>query len=1461
MAVPADELTPGPPPGRCRHRRLAFGSWHPGRRRGRAATAAPSAAGRRSSGSAAAASARPGAPSPRSARADDPHHGGDAGRRARPCRSARSTSSTPRPAAPGSASSTGCSAAAWCPAPSCCSPASPASASPPCCSTSRRAAARGGGRTVLYVSGEESAAQVRHARRADRGDGHDACTSPPRPTSPRCSARSRRCSPTCSSSTRCRRSPAREVEGAAGSVSQVREVAAAPDPGRPRSAAWPCCSSATSPRTARSPARACSSTSWTSSAVRGRPALAAAPRARGEEPLRPDRRGRLLRPVRRRHRRARRPERAVPLRRARDRVPAPASPSTLEGRRPLLAEVQALVAPSDAPRPRAGHPASTPRGWRCCSRCSNGAPGARSARSDVYVSTVGGVRLTEPAADLAIALRDRELGVGRARCRRTPSPSGRSAWPARSAGVRHAPPAGRGGRLGFRTAFVPPGVLGHRADARRDARRRGAPTSRPPWSRRWTPCSASAPRLDSRRAARSGGRPERPSWRTGTWHTATRRRPAARHPGRRRAGHRAARRPRAHPARPHRRPDRARLRQGRRVDLHRRLPARRRVLRDPAARAGQDGRRHRPRPRRHPHPAGRHPAGARPDASRRQESGTRHRTAERVAKQTGYPGDLGEPVDADHRALRRRPAPRPGGLRRDPVPRQPGPADPRALQGPPRRGHRHPVGAGDRGPRHRPRRRQRAPAPGDGPPDQRGDRRLRRRARRRRPAARPPAGGAHRRPRQRPRAGHPRLPAGSAQVGRTVDEALAALDGARPPPSCSTWPPAPARSGFTIGGDALDSAVSPRGYRLLAKVPRLPGAIVDRLVEHFGGLQKLLAASIEDLRASTASARAGPAPSARACPASPSRASSSATSDRCARSLPRCRALHGRVLDWYAANARDLPWRRPRRLALGRPGLRGHAAADPGRPGRAASGASWLERWPTPARPRRRTRPARRSAPGAGSATRAAPCACTRPRRRWWSGTTARCPTTSRRCSRCPASAPTPRPRWPPSPSAQRHRGGGHQRPPGRWPAPSTARPHAAAATTPPSARLAEAAAARGPRTAARAGTVAVMELGALVCTARAPRCDDCPLLAGLRLADRRAGRPAQRADAGAASRSDGTDRQARGALLAVLRDARRTRSRRRASPRRGPTEQQRDALPRLARRRRPRRAPRRRALPPARLVRFIGSPDKPERYRVANAVLVGFERVKRGARTTGRGAGQAQPDDRDDRLHHRPGLDGLADADAEVLLHQPEPGVVDVAEEQRAGADREDQQRQVVGRGQVGGQRRRPCRPRRWWRRSPSRSPAGCATAISQASSSAGIASRWTSRRSSGRRRRRSAVCLKPPPAPTISRMPAIGARDFSTVLALALVNPAAAAQREHADDDGGEQRDQRRADDVEDPLDVVLRVVHDDVDQCLDEHQDDGQQDRGQGGAEAGRRSSSSDGRCGIMRSGAGTSTQRAA
>ncbi|AVG23037.1 DNA repair protein RadA/Sms [Pontimonas salivibrio] len=76
----------------------------------------------------------------------------------------------------------------------------------------------------------------------------------------------------------------------------------------------------------------------------------------------------------------------------------------LEGRRALPVEIQALVVPTTAPQPR---------------RVVNGVDSSRVAmvlavlerraglklsQADVYISTVGGIRLTEPAADLAIAL-------------------------------------------------------------------------------------------------------------------------------------------------------------------------------------------------------------------------------------------------------------------------------------------------------------------------------------------------------------------------------------------------------------------------------------------------------------------------------------------------------------------------------------------------------------------------------------------------------------------------------------------------------------------------------------------------------------------------------------------------------------------------------------------------------------------------------------------------------------------------------------------------------------------------------------------------------------------------------------------------------------------------------------------------------------------------------------------------
>ena len=88
---------------------------------------------------------------------------------------------------------------------------------------------------------------------------------------------------------------------------------------------------------------------------------------------------------------------------------------------------------------------------------------------------------------------------------------------------------------------------------------------------------------------------------------------------------------------------------------------------------------------------------------------------------------------------------------------------------------------------------------------------------------------------------------GSGRRARSLDDALADLDSLSASDLLDLSVVAKA-VGFATSADALEQAVSPRGYRLLAKVPRLPGAVVDRLVEHFGGLQKLLAAGIDDLQ-------------------------------------------------------------------------------------------------------------------------------------------------------------------------------------------------------------------------------------------------------------------------------------------------------------------------------------------------------------------------------------------------------------------------------------------------------------------------------------------------------------------------------------------------------------------------------------------------------------------------------------
>ncbi|QAY69896.1 DNA repair protein RadA [Xylanimonas protaetiae] len=139
-------------------------------------------------------------------------------------------------------------------------------------------------------------------------------------------------------------------------------------------------------------------------------------------------------------------------------VPGSCVTVTLEGRRPLALEIQSLVAPSALPNPR---------------RTTNGLESSRLAQilavlhrhaslrladQDVYLSTVGGARATEPAADLAAALAIVSARTGDA------VPAGTVAFGEVGLAGDVRPVSGidrrlsEAARLGFVRAVVPPGT-------------------------------------------------------------------------------------------------------------------------------------------------------------------------------------------------------------------------------------------------------------------------------------------------------------------------------------------------------------------------------------------------------------------------------------------------------------------------------------------------------------------------------------------------------------------------------------------------------------------------------------------------------------------------------------------------------------------------------------------------------------------------------------------------------------------------------------------------------------------------------------------------------------------------------------------------------------------------------------------------------------------------------------------
>ena len=85
-------------------------------------------------------------------------------------------------------------------------------------------------------------------------------------------------------------------------------------------------------------------------------------------------------------------------------VPGSVVVPAIEGARPLLVEIQALVAPSPLAQPRRSAQGLDAGRLSLLVAVLERRCGLSLCKSDVYASAVGGVRVTEPAADLALAL-------------------------------------------------------------------------------------------------------------------------------------------------------------------------------------------------------------------------------------------------------------------------------------------------------------------------------------------------------------------------------------------------------------------------------------------------------------------------------------------------------------------------------------------------------------------------------------------------------------------------------------------------------------------------------------------------------------------------------------------------------------------------------------------------------------------------------------------------------------------------------------------------------------------------------------------------------------------------------------------------------------------------------------------------------------------------------------------------
>ena len=83
---------------------------------------------------------------------------------------------------------------------------------------------------------------------------------------------------------------------------------------------------------------------------------------------------------------------------------APPSPARSKGTRPILLEIQSLVAPTDLAMPRRVGTGVDPKRLAMIVAVLSRHAGIALGSADVFVNVAGGLRIDEPGADLAIAL-------------------------------------------------------------------------------------------------------------------------------------------------------------------------------------------------------------------------------------------------------------------------------------------------------------------------------------------------------------------------------------------------------------------------------------------------------------------------------------------------------------------------------------------------------------------------------------------------------------------------------------------------------------------------------------------------------------------------------------------------------------------------------------------------------------------------------------------------------------------------------------------------------------------------------------------------------------------------------------------------------------------------------------------------------------------------------------------------